>query len=88
MKFLVLLAVVAGVVWWMWGRRPGPRSGTPPPVTPTPAPDHREAAPRLQPMLACVHCGLHLPRNEAVFSPAGEPFCSDAHRLAGPRGHP
>ena len=37
------------------------------------------------PMLACSHCGLHLPKTEAVFDAEGRPFCGEAHRLAGPR---
>jgi uncharacterized protein len=43
------------------------------------------APPPPQPMLACAHCGVHLPRAEALMDPAGRPFCTEAHRLAGPR---
>jgi uncharacterized protein len=37
------------------------------------------------PMIACVHCGVHLPKSEAKADAEGRLFCSTAHRLAGPR---
>jgi uncharacterized protein len=36
-------------------------------------------------MLACAHCGVHLPSADALRDAAGRAYCSDAHRLAGPR---
>jgi uncharacterized protein len=78
MKYLLLLLVVlAALAWLSIGRRR--RNGTPPegrgarrePVAPT--------------MIACAHCGVHLPQPDALFDAAGRPYCSDAHRLAGPR---
>jgi uncharacterized protein len=33
----------------------------------------------------CAHCGVHLPESEAVTSAQGLPYCSGAHREAGPR---
>lgn len=38
-----------------------------------------------QTMLACAHCGVHLPQADAVQGADGRVYCSDAHRLAGPR---
>jgi uncharacterized protein len=35
-------------------------------------------------LLACAHCGVHLPQSEALIDASGRPYCSDAHRLAGP----
>lgn len=76
MKYLLVLIVVL-VVGWMLLRRGAPR-----------APDGQSArrtrrdAPAA--MVACAHCGLHLPQHEAVTDAAGRPYCSDAHRLAGP----
>ena len=32
-------------------------------------------------MVACLHCGLHLPHSEAVAGTRG-PYCSAAHRSA------
>ncbi|HSV71810.1 MAG TPA: PP0621 family protein [Methylibium sp.] len=71
MKYLLLVAVVL-VVWWLLRARPArPR----PPTAPPPPADP-------QAMVRCRHCGLHLPRDEAVAGDDG-PYCSDAHRLAG-----
>jgi uncharacterized protein len=75
MKFLLLLLVVGVAVWLFRAKRrmPGPKAA-PPPVPAQP-----------QTMLACARCGLHLPRADALFDPAGRPYCVEAHRLAGPR---
>jgi uncharacterized protein len=32
----------------------------------------------------CAHCGVHLPTHEAIVD-AGSAYCSEAHRLAGPK---
>lgn len=80
MKFLLLLAVV-GIAIWMFKSRsrvPGPKS---PPAAPRPGKSAAEATP----MLACAHCGVHLPKTDAVFDPAGHAYCSAAHLQAGPR---
>jgi uncharacterized protein len=75
MKYLLVLAVVGAFLWLMFGRGRG--GGAPP------KPRARGAA---QPaaMVACRHCGVHLPQSEALTDAAGRPYCSDAHRLAGP----
>ena len=75
MKALLLLALVFGVLWLLKGQR----------GRPVDAPRARPQPPAPQAMLACAHCGVHLPRPDALMDPAGRPFCSDAHRLAGPR---
>lgn len=69
MKYLLLIAFVA-IVWWVWKKRSVQGSG--------PA---RPAAREPEAMVACAHCGLHLPRSDSV-SENGAYFCSDAHRLA------
>jgi uncharacterized protein len=73
MKYLILVIVVGGLLWWML-RRPGrgekKRAGQPPGATAT--------------FVACAHCGVHVPTPEAVRDGARS-YCSDAHRLAGPR---
>ncbi|ATE60954.1 PP0621 family protein [Thauera sinica] len=39
---------------------------------------------RVEHMVECAHCGVHVPESEGVRD--GERFfCSEAHRLAGPR---
>jgi len=76
-KFLVVLLVVVGMAWWLFGRgaaRP-------------PAPRKRgQAAPAPMVMVECAHCGLHLPQGDAVFDGA-TPYCGEPHRLAGPLPH-
>lgn len=69
-KYLLLVLVIA-VVWWLAkGFRRKDASG-----------DTPEAAP--EQMVNCDHCGLYLPKSEAVC--VGKRFfCSDEHRrLAG-----
>lgn len=77
MKYLVLLAVLA-VVLGVWRSRQ-PKSEAPaqpatPPHTPSPPQD----------MVACAHCGLHLPRSEALAE-AGHFYCTREHQGLGPR---
>jgi len=82
---LVLLVVVGGL--WLWLRRrdssqaPG-RENAPPAESARPK---APMAPAAQTMLACAHCGVHLPQSDAQMDASGRPFCSEAHRLAGPR---
>ncbi|URI09379.1 hypothetical protein MW290_27830 [Aquincola tertiaricarbonis] len=78
MKYLVLFLII-GVVLYVMSRK---RSAPPP----TPRRPRPSAAPQLEGMVACGHCGLHLPRSESLPGPDGQVFCSAAHRDAGPRG--
>lgn len=85
MKFLLLLVVIVFAAWLFNTRR---RAGTrkPPPDRPTPKAKGKADAPTAPAaMLACVHCGLHLPQPDVLFDVAGRAYCSEAHRLAGPR---
>ena len=79
MKYLLVLLVVLVVAWMLLRRR------DPPSAAPKPGAPGKPASARPQPMLACAHCGMHLPQTEAQMDAAGRPFCSEAHRLAGPR---
>jgi uncharacterized protein len=38
-------------------------------------------------MLSCAHCGVHLPRDEALPGRGGV-FCDAAHRAAYEQAHP
>lgn len=71
MKFLVVLAVVVGVLWLMRSLRK-PRQ--PPAPAKPPAAQNEE-------MVACAQCGVHLPRSEALPGRGGV-FCGEAHRNA------
>ena len=77
MKYLLLILVVLVVLWLARASR---RQVPPPSRGPT-------ATPAQQPMLACAHCGLHLPRDEALPGRGGV-FCSEAHRAEYERTHP
>jgi len=69
MARLLILIAFAALAWWLWRRitRPRRQSATPP----TPA----------EPMVRCAHCGLHLPRKEALAEDERW-YCSEAHRDA------
>lgn len=76
MKYLLVVAVVVIGVWlWLRGRQEA--------IGDKPARPRRRGKEPVT-MLACAHCGLNLPGSEAVKDAAGRPFCSEAHRLAGP----
>jgi uncharacterized protein len=72
-KYVLVLLVVVVFVWLMLrgrGRHKASR-GTAPNVRP-------------QAIVECDHCGVHLPRSDAVLDRSGS-YCCDAHKLAGPR---
>ncbi len=73
MKYLlILLAVLAGV--WLW-RKQRVQQEQPPQL---------RAPPQFQDMVRCAHCGVHLPRGDAVLEGAHMYYCSTAHRDRGP----
>lgn len=81
MKLLLIIAVVVGVLWLLRGMRTQADASSRPageakrPTAAAPSPNQPV------PTVSCVFCGLHLPRDEAFFSPSGEHFCSEAHRI-------
>ena len=77
MKFILVLVAIVALLWLLRGVR----RRVPPPA---PAPP-KSAAP--QPILACAHCGVHLPRDEALPGRGGV-FCGDTHRKAFEQAHP
>ena len=72
MKYLIVILVVVLMGWWLLGRRPAAVQRK------------REQVAAPQAMIACSHCGVHLPAADAVVD-AGGSYCSETHRLAGPR---
>jgi uncharacterized protein len=74
MKWLLLLLIVLGGVWWLRrsGRGQHPATPSSPPATPGSDGSTR-------PMTQCLQCGLHLPLEDAVQGQRG-PYCSPAHR--------
>jgi uncharacterized protein len=83
MKYLLVLLVLVVAGFLFFGRRrPPPTPPAAPDRTPAKATQDRQET---QVMLACAHCGVHLPQADARLDAAGRPYCSDAHRLLGPR---
>jgi len=77
MKWLVLLLIVLGGVWWLRQSKRGQRDTPPPPSSAEPTSSAPPASAR--PMTQCLHCGLHLPQEDAVQGQQGH-YCSQAHR--------
>lgn len=78
MKFLLIVVVVAVALWMVLRtrRKPDAKSGET-------ASNNTRAEPAA--MIACAHCGVHLPREEALADPSELRYCSEAHRALGPR---
>lgn len=74
MKYLIVLGVVLLVLWFARTARRG--DAAPPARRPAMRPDPEE-------MVRCAHCGVHLPRREALVADQSL-YCSEAHRAAGP----
>ncbi len=71
MKFILILAVVVLVLWLARrGLKRVPGRDAPPPPLPAP-----------MEMVACRHCGLNVPRSDALPGRGGL-FCTEAHRAA------
>jgi uncharacterized protein len=73
MKFFLFLVAVFVLFWLLRGalnRRGGGAAARRAPPSKAP-----------QEMIACAHCGVHLPRDEALPGRGGV-FCGDAHRTA------
>lgn len=82
-KYLLLALLIVWLIYASpWSRSRANASSTP----------HKKSAPTDKPqqMVACAHCGVHLPAQDALPGPqagAGAPryFCSEDHRLAASR---
>ncbi|UCV00037.1 PP0621 family protein [Acidovorax radicis] len=74
MKYLVLLVVLAVAIGvWRSRRAPGAATqNTPPPPLALP-----------QDMPACAHCGIHIPKAEALML-GNQAYCCAEHRRLGP----
>ncbi|MDH4172855.1 MAG: PP0621 family protein [Betaproteobacteria bacterium] len=70
---LILLALAVLVLVWLLRRALRARQGGAPKVPGAPGE-----------LVACAHCGVHLPRAEARSAPGGD-YCSEAHARLGPR---
>lgn len=85
MKYLLLIIVI-GLVFFMLGFK-GARPRVPPGGSrrsgPAPSPPPPRGASQ---MVACAHCGLHLPADEALPGRGGM-FCCAEHRAAYEASH-
>jgi len=70
---LILLGLAVLILVWMVRRAFGPRQGGAPSAPGAPGE-----------LVACAHCGVHLPRAEARSAPGGD-YCSEEHARLGPR---
>ncbi|HEY8877565.1 MAG TPA: PP0621 family protein [Roseateles sp.] len=72
MKYLLLLALLAGLFFVLGAKRGRPRE-----------PKARKPQPPAPPkaMLRCAECGMHLPADEALPGKGGV-FCSAPHRAS------
>jgi uncharacterized protein len=77
--FALLFLVVFLLLKHFTRRRDRDDTGTPAP------PPSANAADEAPVMVACAHCGVHLPRTETLPGPDGV-YCSEAHRAAASRG--
>lgn len=86
LKFILLAALVLWLLYSPGVRRllRSLRSGAET-EQPAPGPSPSSAPSRPTAMVPCAHCGVHLPASDAVVNETGQPYCSEAHRRAGPR---
>lgn len=84
LKYLIL----ALVVLWLWKARPWASPNASRPARR----ENRSTGPQApQEMVACAHCGIHLPSSEALSEPTAFPrlyYCCQAHLQAGPAEKP
>ncbi|MBS0317352.1 MAG: hypothetical protein JSR49_09530 [Proteobacteria bacterium] len=85
MKFILLAALLA--LLWLWrGSRHGVHGAASRHGPDGAASRHRAPAPpRLQMMVRCADCGVHLPRSDALPGPGGRLYCCAEHRQRGER---
>jgi uncharacterized protein len=83
-KFLLVLLVVGVGLWMLTARlrKPGGGGQGGDAARPKPA----DAAKPVE-IVACAHCGVHLPAQDALVD-GDRRFCSDAHRRLGPAPNP
>jgi uncharacterized protein len=77
MKFVILLIAVLLLLWLLFGRTRRVDRKAPPS-------DAARRSIASEGMVACAHCGVHVPASEAVQRD-GRSYCGVAHRDAGPQ---
>lgn len=79
MKLVVVIVVLLLLGWLLFGSSRRRRSERRDEGTPAAG-----SSAKAEQMLACAHCGVHLPASQAL-QVGGRSYCSAAHRDAGPR---
>jgi uncharacterized protein len=88
LKLLLLLGVALVAVMWftkgrLHGKRPTKQGAEAAPGATQGAGDPMKKGPAT--IVACAHCGVHLPQTDALRDSAGLAYCGEPHRLAGKR---
>lgn len=78
MKFFLGVLLFFVIVWLIRGGRRRAPPAAPPPTPVAPSADADAAH---ESIIACAHCGVHLPQSEAIGGPVRW-FCGEAHRIA------
>lgn len=84
MKYVVLALVLLVVIWLFFGRKQRSDGDAQRPGSDDPSRSPAAPPAQAQSMVACAHCGLHLPRAEALADGDGRLYCGPAHRVSGP----
>lgn len=78
MRNLLIFLLILGGIWWV--RRALNRSDSPSPPPGAPTRPASGGAPER--MMACAHCGIHVPESEGVRG-GGAFYCCEEHRRLG-----
>lgn len=76
LRIVLLVAAILLLVWLLRGLGRGGRKEPPP----AEGGGTRRTGTKAATMVACAHCGVHLPRGEAVEA-RGLHFCGEPHRI-------
>ena len=77
MKFLLFVALAFVAIWLFRTQRRHLKGSDA--SAPRSAPPHAPTADALQEMVRCAHCGVHVPRQEAIVGRM-DFYCSAEHR--------
>lgn len=69
MKYIVLILIVFAGIWWIRQQRRPHRDST----------QGTPSSPQTVVMISCMHCGTHVPENDAVRGKEGL-YCNESHR--------
>ena len=73
-KIALIALIAVALVFWLRHKVAHRAGGGDAKAAPTPGPAQAKK------MVACSHCGVHLPADEAVVGTSGKPYCDAPHR--------